>query len=372
MLSCSYLIGKYEYDSYSDKDKEFVYICSLDSRHFPLMLTHMRLLQFKPVLTALVLICAGLLTSDLQAQSNSTKSTVARSIAEDQNTGVPTVGLVLEGGGALGFAHVGVIKVLEEERIPVHSIAGTSMGSIVGAAYASGRTIKELEDVLSNTDWDALFNESVPRDVLNYRLKAGRDGEIFGDSKFALNGGEIITALVEGQKIEPLFQQLFGKVPANTSFDDLPIPFRAVAADVETGDAVVLDHGSLAMAARASMSVPGFFSPVELDGRLLVDGGISDNFPVEVARSMNPDALIGVEFKFEALRRDQLTSPLAISGQIPNLFLERTTANSRALMRPGDVMIYPIVTGFTATSFASATEIMKTGEDAARKLVPQL
>lgn len=286
----------------------------------------------------------------------------------------PKIGLVLEGGGALGFAHVGVIKVLEEERIPVHVIAGTSMGSIVGAAYASGRSVGEMEKVLAETDWDKLFDETIPRELLDYRLKSGRDGELFGDAKIGLQDGGVVvpSALVEGQQVEPLLQELFSRVPATCDFDDLPIPYRAVAADIETGETVILEKGNLALAARASMSVPGFFSPVEVDGRLLVDGGITNNFPVDVARSMGPDVLIGVEFDFEPRKRENLKDPLSIAAQVLDLLLERTSATTRKMMGPNDIMIHPNLKGYTSTSFTGAREIMKAGEEAARKAVPRL
>ena len=286
----------------------------------------------------------------------------------------PKIGLVLEGGGALGFAHVGVIKVLEEERIPIDFIAGTSMGSIVGAAYASGRTVPELEDVMSTTDWDKLFNEAIPRRLLDYRQKSGRDSEIYGNAKIGIKDGDFITgtAMVEGQHIEPLFQELFRKVPANTSFDALPIPYRAVAADIVTGDTVVLDRGSLALAARASMSVPGFFSPVEIDGRLLVDGGVTNNFPIDVAKKMGADIIIGVEFGTELKNRHELTGPLGITGQILNLLLARTSSDGIQLMGPQDIRIHPELKGYTSTSFSKADEIMKAGEAAARLMVPAL
>ncbi len=286
----------------------------------------------------------------------------------------PVIGLVLEGGGALGFAHVGVLKVLEEERIPIGVIAGTSMGSIVGAAYASGRSMEEIDAVISQTDWDQLFNETLARELVTYRMKTGRDGEIYGDTKIGIVNGDVTvpTAMVEGQQIEPLFQKLFGRAPAACSFDDLPVPYRAVAADIETGQAVVLDHGSLTQAARASMSVPGFFSPVEIDGRLLVDGGITNNFPVDVARSMGADHLIGVEFKFTPRKRNAMTNPLTISAQILDLMLERTSATGRALMGPEDVLINPDVSAFSSTSFGSSAELVAAGEAAARAAIPQL
>ena len=286
----------------------------------------------------------------------------------------PRVALVLEGGGALGFAHVGVIKVLEEANIPVEFVTGTRMGSIVGAAFASGCTVKTMEDILSSTDWDEVFNENPPRDMVNYREKSGRGREIFGDAKLGIQDGGIVvpSAFVQGQYVELLLQGMFNKVPPSISFDKLPIPYRAVAADIETGESVILHDGSLALAARASMSVPGFFAPVELDGRLLVDGGIVDNFPVDVALERNPEFIIGVEFKSVFRTRDNLKNPLAISAQMMDLLLERTTASRLAMVRKQDIIIQPDLSKYSSTSFKDAKAIMLKGEEAARAALPKL
>jgi len=280
----------------------------------------------------------------------------------------------LQGGGALGFAHVGVLKVLERERIPVDVLAGTSMGSIVGAAYASGRSVEEMATVLGTTDWDALFNETTPRAERDYRLKAGRQREVFGDSKVGFKDGELQapSALIDGQRVEPVLQRLFGKVPPNLDFDTLPIRYRAVAADIENGETVVIDRGSLALAARASMAVPGVFSPVEREGRLLVDGGITNNFPVDVALEMKPDVLIAVHFDYEFRTREKLTNPLAILGQMMDLLLEKSTEERLRMVRPDDILIVPDLKGYASTSFTNAHEIMAAGEAAAEKVVPSL
>jgi NTE family protein len=248
------------------------------------------------------------------------------------------------------------------------------MGSIVGAGYASGRTVAELEAVIADTDWDALFNESPPRRMVRFRNKPGRDSELFGAARIGIQNGSIAipSAIIEGQYIEILTQALFGKSDPSGSFDDLPIPFRAVAADIETGEAVILKSGSLARAARASMSVPGFFTPVEIDGRLLVDGGITNNFPVDIALDMGAERIIAVQFQSSLRKQDELRSPLAISGQILNLFLKRTSQPGLELLRDEDVLIQPDISEYSSTSFKQAKAIIKAGEDAARALIPQL
>jgi NTE family protein len=279
----------------------------------------------------------------------------------------PRIALVLEGGGAKGFAHVGVLKVLEEERVPIDFIVGTSMGSIVGAAYASGRTIPEMEEVLSTTNWDKLFDEEHPRREVHYRQKAGRDREIFGDTKVGLKNGEIVTplAFVQGQNVEPMLQRLFGKVPSSVSFDNVPVPFRAIAADIETGQGLVLSEGSLASSARASMSVPGFFTPVEINGRLLVDGGIVNNLPVNEALKWGADVIIAVECKDFLRTRDRMEGPLAISAQILDILLERNTQEAVKLLRTQDVHLTVKLGEYSSTSFKDAVAIMKLGEQTA-------
>jgi len=286
----------------------------------------------------------------------------------------PKIGLVLEGGGALGFAHVGVLKVLEENRIPVHMIAGTSMGSIVGAAYASGQPLEVIHEVCTTTNWDSLFDENPPRSELPFRLKPGREREIYGSAKIGTRGGQLTVplAFVAGQNILPVFQRLYENVPTPVNFDDLPIPYRAVAADIETGKAVILKEGNLALAARASMAVPGFFSPVEIDGKLLVDGGIAMNFPVEVVLDMGADVLIAVDFNPPLRKREELQNPIAISGQILAMILAQNKIASRKLLRKKDVLIVPDTTGFSSSSFSGAEAIIERGETAARAVVSEL
>ena len=286
----------------------------------------------------------------------------------------PRIGLVLSGGGALGFAHVGVLRVLEEEHVPIDFIAGTSMGSIVGAAYASGRSMSDLEEILRKTDWDKLFQETPPRESIPFRNKNGREGELLGEGKLGISAERLITpqGVIEGQNIVPEFQRIFSKVPSPVKFDDLPVPYRAVAADIESGEAIVLDHGDLALAARASMSVPGFFSPVELNGRYLVDGGVAKNLPVDVAKNAGMDVLIVVSLPSDMKKKDELKSPIDLSKQILNILIDHNVKEQLKLVGPQDVVIEPDTRGFSATDFGKAQEIMSRGDAAARKVVAVL
>lgn len=289
--------------------------------------------------------------------------------AQPRSPSRPKTGLVLAGGGALGMAHVGVLKVLEENRIPVDIITGTSMGSIVGAAYASGATIEEMEKLLSQTDWDALFNETRAREDVKYRDKYGRAGQFTGDAKIGLKESGLVqfSGVVSGQNVLPLLQRLYYRTPGDVDFNKLPIPFRAVAADIETGKAVPISSGQLAIAARASMAVPGFFTPVELDGKALVDGGIANNLPVDIALEMGAQRLIVVDLLADLKKKDELGGILGISGQIISILLQQNSDLQRKNMRRGDLLLEPNLKGFSATDFQKAKEIFARGEEVARK-----
>ncbi|MFN5062596.1 MAG: patatin-like phospholipase family protein [Pseudomonadota bacterium] len=279
----------------------------------------------------------------------------------------PKVGLVLAGGGALGMAHVGVLKVLEANRIPVDVIAGTSMGSIVGAAYASGATISEMEQILSETDWDALFKETIERENVPFRDKYGRSGQFLGDAKVGIKDANLarFTGVVSGQHVLPLLQRLYYRTPGDIDFDNLPIPFRAIAADIETGAAVPLGSGQLATAARASMAVPGFFTPVEIEGKALVDGGIANNLPVDVTLKLGADRLIVVDLLADLKKKEDIGGLLGISGQIISLLLQQNSTLQRKNMRRGDLLLVPDLKGYGATDFQKAKEIFSRGEQVA-------
>jgi NTE family protein len=285
------------------------------------------------------------------------------------------IGLVLAGGGALGMAHVGVLKVLEENRIPVSYVAGTSMGSIVGAAFATGQRVDAMEEILVESNWDEIFSDSVNRENIPYRSKSGRNREIYGDTKFSVADGKLVTpfGVVQGQRLLPVLQRLYENAPPDPAdFDKFRVPLRVVAADIETGEAVVVSHGDLATAVRASMSVPGVFAPVEMNGRLLVDGGIVNNLPMDVVREMGADRLIVVELNADLQKRDALTSPLSIGGQIISLLLAQNSAIQKRSLTSRDVLIEPNLTGYTAVDFAKARELIDLGEAAARAAIPRL
>ncbi len=192
----------------------------------------------------------------------------------------PRIGLVLSGGGARGAAHVGVLKALEEMHVPIDVIAGTSMGAVVGGLYASGMSAQQIERELGGVDWEDAFRDRPSRDGLSLRRKL-EDREFLVQLPLGIRDGrvQLPSGLIQGQKLGQLLRQLTLPVASTADFDRLPTPFRAVATDLETGATVIMNNGDLASALRASLSAPGIFAPVERDGRLLVDGGISDNVP---------------------------------------------------------------------------------------------
>jgi NTE family protein len=279
----------------------------------------------------------------------------------------PRVGLVLSGGGARGAAHVGVLKVLDEMRIPIDAIAGTSMGAVVGGLYASGMPIADIEKLLRSVNWEDAFKDRPPREELGFRRKQD-DREFL--VRYALGvtdkGFVLPRGLVQGQKLEQVLRGASLPVAAIQSFDRLPIPFRAVATDLESGEAVVLDSGDLVTAMRASMSAPGVFAPVERDGKLLVDGGITENLPVAVARAMKVDVLIVVDVSFPLYAAEQLTSPIEITNQAFAILIRARTREQRALLGPNDVVIEPPLGRFTSADFTRVPQAVGAGEIGAR------
>jgi len=286
-----------------------------------------------------------------------------------QPAGRPKICLVLSGGGARGAAHIGVIEVLEEMHIPIDCIAGTSMGSIVGALYASGMSTGEITEALTSIDWADAFNDNIPREDRSFRRK--RDDDLYlvkhkpgigDDGKIKLPKG-----LLQGQKIDLLLKELTLPVSHIRNFDHLTIPFRAVATDITTGKAVVLGSGDLAESMRASMSIPGVFAPVEIDGRLLVDGGVSDNLPVDVARDMGAEIIIAVDISTPLKKREQLTSTLSITGQLTGIITRRNTEEQIASLSGTDIFIVPDLGDISTADFAESGEAVPKGRAAAEQ-----
>ena len=285
----------------------------------------------------------------------------------------PKIGLVLSGGGARGAAHLGVLAVLDELRVPVDCIAGTSMGSIIGGSFAAGTTPKELEEFIARTDWNAVFSDSPPRGEIAPRLKQDDYKGLFGP-EFGMRGLSIVTGkgFVSGVGVESSIRGLTQQSAGIEDFSKLPIPFRAVATDIETGTAVVLERGSLARAIRASMAIPGAMRPVEIDGRLLVDGASANNLPIDVARKLCGDVIIAVDVGTPPRARKDITSGFAIIGQLANLQGKEAVDRQIASLTRRDVLIQPKLDDLGVGSFDRMQEAIVLGEAAARSQADSL
>lgn len=285
----------------------------------------------------------------------------------------PRVGLVLSGGGARGAAHVGVLKVLEDLHVPVDAIAGTSMGAVVGGLYASGLNARQVEKLMNSLNWQEAFRDRPPREDLTLRRKQ-EDENFLVKFPLGLRHGHVILprGLVEGQQLTQLLRRLTLPVARLSRFDDLPTPFRAVATDLESGEAVVMDSGDLTSAMRASLSAPGVFSPVEREGRVLVDGGIADNVPVDIARAMGVDVLIVVDVGAPLLPREQLRSVPVISNQMLAILIRRNVQEQLATLGPGDILIRPELGNTSSFDFGNVARVIGVGESAARAAAERL
>ncbi len=286
----------------------------------------------------------------------------------------PKIGLVLGGGGARGAAHIGVIRLLQELHVPVDYIAGTSMGSLVGAFYATGMDADQLEATVKAIDFDRLFKDSTPRQDEPYLRKLDDNLGLFGPKLGIGKDSQLLsTGAISGQKISFLFESLTSDRVRTTDFNDLPIPYRAVATDIIDGNAVVLDGGDLAVAMRASMSVPGAFEPVQLGQHLLVDGGISDNVPIDVVRKMGADIVIAVDVGTPLEPRDKLKTLVDITAQLSGLLVVRNAATQIATLTDRDVLITPnLGSDITSSSFDDVARAIPIGYAGASEKRPQL
>lgn len=294
-------------------------------------------------------------------------SFVAPAASADPQPGTrPRIGLVLSGGGARGLAHIGVLKVLRDLRVPVDCIAGTSMGGIVGAVYASGAPVSEMESKVKAIDWKVVFQDRPDRRLMTERRKREESGFLARPEVGFRDGAvQFPQGVLYGQNIEREFADLAYRGEDVSDFAQLPFPFKAVATDIATGTPYVLDKGSLAKAMRATMSVPGVMAPVEIDGHLLVDGGLVENLPVELVRKMCADVVIAVNLGTPLLKASEITSIFAVSEQMINILTEQNVRASLAQLRPGDILISPELGDIGAGSFDRAADAIAIGEKAA-------
>jgi len=277
----------------------------------------------------------------------------------------PKIGLALSGGGARGAAHLGVIRVLEANNIPIDYIAGTSFGSIVGGMYAAGMSVEEIEAELASIDWAEMLDDLPPRGDRSFRRK--RDDDLYrARFKPGFNDGslDLPKGFIQGQKVDLEFTRLVLPVATVENFEDLMIPFRAVAADITNGDEVVLSSGNLAVAIRASLSIPAVFTPVELDGRLLVDGGIANNLPISVVRDMGADIVIAVDIGTPLASKEEIDSVLVISSQLTGLMTRGNVKAQISTLTDTDVLIVPELGDISAGDFDIMADAIAPGRDA--------
>ena len=305
-----------------------------------------------------VMVVLGLLTGGAQAQPRA---------------GLPCVGLVLGGGGARGAAHVGVLKVLEREHIPVCAIAGTSMGAIVGGLYASGYDAAELERLVGTLDWADAMSDSTERDMLPMERK-DEDFRHLLNLEIGYRDGRlsIPAGFVHGQKLMLLLRRLTLSTWQTADFGQLPIPFRAVATNILTGQKRVFADGDLAVAIRASMSVPGAFAPVKVGDQLLVDGGLADNVPVSEARALGAQRMIVVNVSSPLLDEAGLRNPAAVLDQVVTALMAEKTQRELDTLSPADVLLRPELGDIGAAEFNRSSEAVAAGARAAEAMLPQL
>ncbi|HNI11702.1 MAG TPA: patatin-like phospholipase family protein, partial [bacterium] len=285
----------------------------------------------------------------------------------------PRIGLVLSGGGARGMAHIGVLKILDELRIPVDVIAGTSAGAIVGGMYASGMDVAEIEKFARDIDWKDMLNDKPSRDFRSFRKKTQENENLMG-FEVGFRSWNVVfpQGVIAGQKLSFTLKTITLPVSGIQDFDALPVPYRAVATDIATGERVVLRGGNLAEAMRASMSIPGVLAPVEINGRLLVDGMFVQNLPIDVAQAMGADVIIAVDIGAPLMDRSHLNSVLGITAQVMNMVTTENVNQQAALLTNKDVLIRPDIGSVSVADYLQADAIITDGEKAARQWIPML
>jgi NTE family protein len=285
----------------------------------------------------------------------------------------PKVALVLSGGGARGFAHIGVLRALQELRIPVDFVVGTSMGSVVGGAFAAGSSVEQLEQLVRRTDWNAVVADRPPRDELVFRR---REEDLLLPSRIELGasmrGVTLPPAAAGNEALELALTRVLPHGARDKPVDLLQLPFRSVASDLVTGELVELKDTPLFLAMRASLAVPGVFAPVRVNQRLLVDGGLVRNLPVDVAREMGADIIIAVNVGTPLAQEKELVSAVSVAQQMLQILTEQNVQRSLKELRAGDILLAPDLGGIGFLDFGAHDRAMKEGEAAVRAMSAKL
>lgn len=299
--------------------------------------------------------------------------------APDQSRGAEGVAgqerlaVVLGGGGALGLAHVGVLRVLEEAGLEPQIVVGTSMGAVIGSLYAAGWSGREIEEIATTLDWARLFEDAAPRRELLFRrkeeLRVFPSGLRVGLSR---DGLRLPRGLITGRRLRETLASLLSRRSLATDFDALPRRFRAVATDLETFEPVVLKEGDLAAAVFASMAVPGFIPPQVLDGRTLIDGGLSSNVPIDVALALGADRLIVVNLSVAPAGAEDIDNLVEVIGQLTVFLTLQNVRRELSGLADDDIVLEPVFAGYSATDFDKAAELIAIGREAAQEQVAAL
>lgn len=316
--------------------------------------------------SALWLITAATATA-ATAATPATAPTVSKAVTRNETGSRPRVGLVLGGGGARGAAHIGVLEVLEQLRVPVDCVAGTSIGGLIAGAWGAGLSPQAMRSAMSQADWNDMFQDNPGYPDLNYRNRRLSQRYLPGSETGITDQGAVTPpGVVSGQKIKLFFNQLVRADEGDRVIEALPLPVSIVATDIATGERVVFRDGSLTLAMRASMSVPGLMAPLEYRGRKLVDGGLVDNVPIrEVRERCGAQVVIAVNVGSPLLKADEITGLLSVSAQMVSILTEQNVMQSLATLTPGDVYIKPDLEGLSAADFDRNGEAADRGRAAA-------
>lgn len=305
-------------------------------------------------LLAVLFVCQPI-TADIQEESQPRKK----------------IGLVLSGGGAKGMAHIGALKIIEEAGIPIDYVVGTSMGSIIGGLYSIGYTPHQLDSLVRVQDWSYLLSDRTPRSDKNMAERESDEKYVISVPFSKISIKEVTGGLIKGQNIDNMFNQLTLGYHDSIDFNELPIPYACVAEDIVTGKEYDFHQGELATAMRASMAIPGVFTPVRLDSMVLVDGGTINNFPVNVAKRMGADIIIGIDVQSNLKPSSELESTGDILGQLINLMGQDMYEKN---LKETDIYIKVNVEGYSAASFTQSAidTLILRGKEAASKQLPEL
>ncbi|MDP2714517.1 patatin-like phospholipase family protein [Rheinheimera sp.] len=311
-------------------------------------------------LLAASLVCSGVALADDVCQQ-----------ARAQNR--DCVALVLGGGGARGGAHLGVIEQLERQQIPIDLVVGTSIGAFIGGLYASGHSAEQIAQRLERTPWAAGFRDRVYRDEMPLRRKQiSDDFPVNTDLGVSADGVKLPKGILNGQALAEILHGTFGIYADLKHFNDLPVPFRAVATDLLTQQEVVLSNGSLVQAVQASMTIPGVVRPLELNGKLLVDGGVVNNLPISVARQLGVDRIIAVSIDSPLLRREQMESAFSVTEQLTSFLVRAGVQQQLQLLTDRDLLLQPDLVDISTLDFDRINVAVASGRQSAIRFVQAL